>query len=155
MVPTSLAQVVLTLRFVFFRSNGLVLIVAECNRIYAVTNKNRIITSCFSIITISQFSLGLYMTVYAAKSGRESMIRFPPQLSSNSCFSDTNPTGSTSRLYDVHPRVAVVCGTRVYHHDSRIRYRTPPSFISETPTLIISQTFWPSRSSFFSWCGPT
>ena len=31
MVPTSLAQVVLTLRFVFFHSNGLVLIVAEQN----------------------------------------------------------------------------------------------------------------------------
>ena len=124
MVPTSLAQVVLTLRFVF-RSNGLVLIVAEWNRIYAVTNKNRIITSCLSILTISQFSLGLYVTVSAAKAGREFVIRLPPQLLPTSCFSGTDPTRPTSRLYDVHPRVAVFYGSRIYHHVSRIRYGTP------------------------------
>ena len=84
MVPTLLAQVVLTLRFVFFCGNGLVLIVAKLSRIYAVTNKSRIITSCFCIITISQFSLGLHATVYAAKAGRESVIRLPAQLSPTS-----------------------------------------------------------------------
>jgi len=86
-----------------------------------------VITSCFSTITISQFILGLYMTVYAAKTGRESVIRLPAQLSPTSCFSCINPTGPTSRLYDVLPRMAVVCGARIYHHVSHIRYGTSPA----------------------------
>jgi len=41
-------------------------------RIYAITSKNRIITSCFGAITISQFSLGLYVVADAAGRGCES-----------------------------------------------------------------------------------
>ena len=65
------------------------------------------------------------MTVYAAKAGCESVIKCPPQPSPTSCFSGTDPTGPTSGLYDMHSRVAVVYGTRIHHHDSRIRYGTP------------------------------
>ena len=64
------------------------------------------------------------MTIYAAKSERESGIRLPAQLSPTSYFSSINPASLTSRLYDVLPRVAVVCGARIYHHVSRIRYGT-------------------------------
>ena len=78
------------------------------------------------------------MTVYAAKAGRESVIRLPTQLSPISCFSGTNPTNPTSRLYDVLPRVAVVCGTRIYHHVSRIRYGTSLAVHLGAPALIIS-----------------
>jgi len=153
-VPTSLAQVVLTLRFVF-RSNGLVLIVAEWNRIYAVTNKNRIITSCLSILTISQFSLGLYVTVSAAKAGREFVIRLPHNFR-------LLPV-SAAPIPPVPLPVYMTCtlvwqfSTAVAFIIMSLAYGTEPllPFISETPTLIISQTFWPSRSSFFSWCGPT
>ena len=65
------------------------------------------------------------MTVYTAKAGRESVIGLPLQLSPTSFFSGTNPIGPTSSLYGVHLRVAVVYGTRIYHHVSRIRYGTP------------------------------
>ena len=71
-VETALvSQVVLTLRSVFFVFNrdGFMLITAERNRIYAITRKNRIITSLFCVITISQFILGLYLTVYVAMRG--------------------------------------------------------------------------------------
>jgi len=53
------------------------------------------------------------------------VIKLPPQLSPTSYFSGTDPTDPASRLYDVHHHVAVVYGTRIYHHDSRIRYGTP------------------------------
>ena len=53
------------------------------------------------------------------------MIRLPAQLSPTSYFSGTDPTDPTSRLYDVHHRVAVVYGTRIHHYDSRVRYGTP------------------------------
>jgi len=65
------------------------------------------------------------MTAYAAKAGCEFVIRLPTQLSPTSCFSGTNSTGPTSRLYRLRPHVAVVCGTRIYHNVSRIRYGTP------------------------------
>ena len=57
-----LAQVVLTLRSAFFASDGFVLTRAELNRIYAITSKNRIIASCFGVMTVSLFGLGLYTT---------------------------------------------------------------------------------------------
>ena len=66
-----LAQVVLTLRSVFLDRDGFVLITAERNRIYAITSKNRIITSCLGVITISQFVLGLYLIAYTATIGGE------------------------------------------------------------------------------------
>ena len=56
----------------FFNGDGIVLIFAERNRVYALTSKNRIITSCFCLITIAQFALGLRAVVYAAKAGCES-----------------------------------------------------------------------------------
>jgi len=81
-----LAQVVIMLRPVFFRSGGLVLIFVKLNRIYAVTRKNRIIVSCLGVITISQFGLGLYATAYAVKAGCESVIKRRPQLPPTSPF---------------------------------------------------------------------
>ena len=78
MVPTFLAQVVLTMRSVFFGRDYFVLLTAERNRIYAITSKNRIIASCFGVITVLQFVLGLYITVYAAKGGSESVTKFRP-----------------------------------------------------------------------------
>jgi len=68
---TLFAQVVLTLRCVFFGRDELVLITTEWNRIYAITNKNPVITSCFSVIMVSQFILGLYLIVFAAMRGGE------------------------------------------------------------------------------------
>jgi len=46
-VTVLLAQVVLTLRSVFFGRDRFMLITTERNRIYAVTKKNRMVTSCF------------------------------------------------------------------------------------------------------------
>ena len=78
MIFTFLAQAVLTLRSVFLGSDCFVLITVEPNRIYAVTRKNRIIASCFGVITVLQFVLGLYITVYAAKGGSESVTKVRP-----------------------------------------------------------------------------
>ena len=80
MVPTLLAQVVLTSRSVSFGKDGSVLTAVEWNRIYSVTSRNRIIASCFGIIIISQFILGLTMTAEAAKGGCTSVIQRPPRL---------------------------------------------------------------------------
>jgi len=85
-ILTLLAQMVLTLRSVFFDSNSFVLIAAERNRIYAVTRKNQIIASCFSVITILQFCLGLYMAVHEARAGCESVIKRFPRLLPTSLF---------------------------------------------------------------------
>jgi len=58
------------------------LTVVERDRIYAITSKNRIITSFFCLIMISQFIGGLYLTVYVAVSGGGSVtkchLRFLP-----------------------------------------------------------------------------
>ena len=70
-----LAQVVLTLRFVFCGEDGFMLIIAELNRIYAITSNNRVIASCLCVITISLFILGLYIVAYAAMRGGESVIK--------------------------------------------------------------------------------
>jgi len=51
-----------------------VLTVAERNRIYAVTNKNRIIVSCLGAITTSQFILGLCLITYIAMDGGEPFV---------------------------------------------------------------------------------
>jgi hypothetical protein len=126
-VATLLAQVVLTLRSIFFRSGSSGLIATEWNRIYAVTSKNRVIVSCFGAMTISQFAFGLYAIVYAAVSGCESAtmcrLQFPKYLLQ--CFSTIDLTGPTSDLYDMHLRGTVVRGSRTYHHVSRIWYEIP------------------------------
>ena len=62
------------------------LITVERDRIYAVTRMNGIIASCFGVITISQFILGLYITAYPAKGGCESVINRPLQLLPTSLF---------------------------------------------------------------------
>ena len=63
------------------------LIVAGRNRIYAVTRKDRIITSCFGVIAVSQFILGLYTIIYAALQGGECMTRCRgPQFLTTSIF---------------------------------------------------------------------
>ena len=72
---TLLAQVVLTLRFVPLTRDGLVLILIERDRIYAVTYKDRTITSCFCVITVSQFVFGLYWTVFTAGEGGETLAK--------------------------------------------------------------------------------
>ena len=78
-VETALvAQVVLTLRSVLFGIGVSMLITTERNRIYAITRKNRIITSCFGVITISQFILGLYLIAYAAIRGCEFVTKCRP-----------------------------------------------------------------------------
>ncbi|KAF9644217.1 hypothetical protein BDM02DRAFT_3263685 [Thelephora ganbajun] len=56
-VSALLAQVVLTLR------------------VYAITGQNRIITACFGVITMSQFTIGLYSSVVMATQGA---LQFPP-----------------------------------------------------------------------------
>ena len=75
---TLLAQVVLTLRSVFSGRNDFMLIATERSRVYAVTNKNRIITLCLGIITIAQLIVGTYLTVYTARRGCESATKCHP-----------------------------------------------------------------------------
>jgi len=73
---------------------------------------------------ISQFSLGLYMTVHVAMAGCEFVIGRPPKLLPNPCFSVTDPTGPTSGLYDMHPCGKVAYGNRIHYLGSRIWYGT-------------------------------
>jgi hypothetical protein len=80
MSATVFAQVVLTLRSVFFYSDCSVMLITARPRIYAVTRKNRIITSCFVAITISQFIVGIYATGYAATRGCESVTKCCSQI---------------------------------------------------------------------------
>ena len=87
MGSTFLAQVVLTLRSVFSRRDGFMLITAERNRIYAVTNKNRKITSCFGVVMVSQLTVGIYLTAYTAKTGGESVTKHHPWFLSILLFS--------------------------------------------------------------------
>jgi len=77
---TLVAQVVLTLRSVFFGRNGFVLITTERIRIYAVTNRNRMITSCFCLISISQFILGLYIISRTVTRGGKPLTKHYPQF---------------------------------------------------------------------------
>ncbi|KAF9644213.1 hypothetical protein BDM02DRAFT_1059665 [Thelephora ganbajun] len=53
------------------------LTVVERNRIYAITEKNRIIAACFGVITISQFTLGLYISVFNAIKGAQHILPIP------------------------------------------------------------------------------
>ena len=72
---TLLAQIILTLRSDFFGIDGFMLITAEQNRIYAVTRKSRMIASCFAVITVLQFILGLYLSSHAATKGCEPVTK--------------------------------------------------------------------------------
>jgi len=123
-ILTFLAQAVLTLRSVFLGGDGFVLTMAEWNRIYAITHKSWITTSCFGVITISQFILGLYLTVDTAERRCKSVDRFSHDSCLLHCFSTADFTGPASDLYDVHLRGAIVYGNRIYHHCPRIRYGT-------------------------------
>jgi len=71
-------------------------------RVYAITSKNRVITSCLCVVTVSQFILGLYLTTYAATRG-------------------ANHTDPTSGLHDMRVRGTQGLGNRIYCHVSRIR----------------------------------
>ncbi|KAF9645533.1 hypothetical protein BDM02DRAFT_3262853 [Thelephora ganbajun] len=51
--------------------------VALTLRIYAITGKNRTITTCFGVITTSQFVFGLYLTGYAATEGTQQILPIP------------------------------------------------------------------------------
>jgi len=75
---TLLAQVVLTLRSVFSGRNGFTLTATEWSRVYAVTNKHRIITLCLGITTIAQLIVGTYLTVYTARRGCETVTKCHP-----------------------------------------------------------------------------
>jgi hypothetical protein len=48
------------------------------------------------------------------------ILAYRPRFSS-----DSNATDPTSALCGVHLRESAVCGSRIYHHVSRIRYETP------------------------------
>ena len=60
--------------------NGFALIVAERNRIYAITSKSRTIASLFCVISASQLALGLYWTVLVATEGGEYLIKLMPAI---------------------------------------------------------------------------
>jgi len=92
------------------------------NRVHAITSKNQIITSFFGLITISQFILGLYVVVDAARRGCEPTTKCTHDSCLPHCFSVTGPTDPTSGLYDVRLRGTVVRGNYIYRHVSRIRY---------------------------------
>ena len=91
------------------------------NRIYAITRKNRIVTSFFCVLTMSQFIFGLYITGYAAKGGGESMTKGPHNIYLLQPFSGADATDPTSSLYSMHNRGTVVLEHRIYRHVSRIR----------------------------------
>jgi hypothetical protein len=91
---------------------------------YAITRKNRMIISCFVVITASQFIIGLCMVAYAAMNGCESVTKCCPQFLSTSISSGTDPTNPTSDLYDLRLQRTAAYGNRIYHHVSRIRYGT-------------------------------
>ena len=86
MGTTFLAQVVITLRFVLSGRDGSMLTVAEQNRIYAVTSKNRIIISCLGAITTSQFILGLCLITYVATNRGKSVTKCGPGFPQFSMF---------------------------------------------------------------------
>ena len=119
-----LAQVVLTLRSAFFASDGLVLTRAELNRIYAITSKNRIIASCFGVITISQFGLGLYVTSDTAERGCKSVTKLLQVSCLPQFLSVTDPNDPTSDLYGVQLHGTVFCGNRICCNFSSIWYGT-------------------------------
>jgi hypothetical protein len=142
MVSTLLAQVVLTLRSVFIGSNCSVLITTERNRIYAVTRKNRIILSCFSVITISQFALGLYGVAYAAtrKCGSVTWCR-PRFLLINFDFSAVPMPPIPLPLY-VMCSLATPWPATIAYTTMSLVYGTKHLlfFVWETSTLIVPQT---------------
>ena len=53
-----------------------VLTVVDQNRLYAITKKNRMITACFGVITLSQFALGTYLTAATAMEGGEPQTKW-------------------------------------------------------------------------------
>ena len=151
---TVLAQTVLTLRSAVLGVRQLHANQAERNRIYAVTGKNRIITACFGAIAISEFVFGLYVTALAAQGG-EPLTKFHPQHLPISILQRNSPHRFHLMLigyafsYDTGPWKLVWSP-----YLSCLVRDLPCSFIlEETPTPVTPQTFWPSRSSFFSCCG--
>ena len=117
-----LAQVVLTLGFVFFYRDDFVLITAERNRVYAVTRKNRIIASCLGATTISQFILGLYLTAYAATRERESVIKCHQLFLPTSMLQRYSSHGPHFRILCYATRYTAARGYSISHHVSRTRY---------------------------------
>ena len=93
-----LAQAVLTLRFVFLYRDDFVLITAECNRVYAVIRKNRILASCLGAITISQVIPGIYISAYVATRECESVIKYHPLFLPASMFQWYSSHGSHFRF---------------------------------------------------------
>ena len=120
------------------------LIVAGRNRIYAVTTKDRIITSCFGVIVVSQFILGLYTIIYAAMQGGV-CDRVPGPGTVLTHF-----TISVAQIPQIPLRVYGFC-IFVQHRDLEIGFTTvsllfgaksPLSFVRKgIPTLITPQTF--------------
>jgi len=122
-VATFTAQVVITMKSVSLGRCCSVLIMAEWNRIYAVTRKNRIIASCFGVITISQLILGLYVVVVdTAWEGYGESVTSCPHDSCLPHYSSVTDSAPSSDLYGVHLRGTSVHGNWIYRHVSRIRY---------------------------------
>ena len=85
------------------------------------------IVSCFGVITISQFVLGLYMIADSARRGGEFLAKCRHNSYQLRCFSGTAPTDPTSGLYPMQFRdIAASLSCRTSHHVSRIRYETSP-----------------------------
>ena len=110
-----LAQVVPTLRFVYFYRDDFVLITAERTR------KNRIIASCLGAMKISQFILGLYLTAYAATRERETVIKYHPLFLPTSMLQRYSSHGPHIRLLCYATRYTAERGYSISHHVSRTR----------------------------------
>ncbi|KAF9644211.1 hypothetical protein BDM02DRAFT_1058107 [Thelephora ganbajun] len=60
-----------------FTVSALLAQVVLTSRVYAITGKSRIITACFSVITMSQFTIGLYASVVMATQGAQHILPIP------------------------------------------------------------------------------
>jgi hypothetical protein len=126
---------------------GFMLITAERNRIFAVTNKNRIIASFFVVIIVSQLITGICLTIYTAKGGGES-DQVPPMILTYNVSAQPVPQAPLPVyiicVFVQHISVEIGLATMALVYGTVLLL----PFISETLTLAIPQTFWPSHSSF-------
>ena len=76
----SLAQAALTLGSTLFVRDHFMSITTERGRIHAVAKKDRKVTSCFGVMTLSWFVLSLYMSAYVAMRGCEPVTKCHPRF---------------------------------------------------------------------------
>ena len=138
-VATCIAQTILTLRSVLSAGDDFVLITAEWNRIYAITNRNRMIASLFCVAMISQLAIGLYLTANTIVRGGESVTHYS-YLAYNVSVKPAIPIPIP--LYMMCASVGK-WPLRIGFSAVSLVYGTKPLslFISETSTLIIPQIF--------------